>query len=419
MSIATSWLSWKRSIVMSGFTASILLAWTGAGIQPSNAAEPADVLVAGSAFTFRDIRTATQTGFFIGDRIAVGVLDVFPNPETGLGGVQTEATASQAGISTTLEFYGGALGIQYVNSIPFQPSLTGSFEISVTNPGSANSPLVVTTPTLGPTSLVPFATDGQITPNGVTPRVSWVVPPLFIPDSIRVFIFDLSRHALDGSALVIHAEDLSAAATFYDVPAILDSGEALQIGGLYEIAIMLQKNRTDGSLLSRSRRFYQFSPIPSGPVQELPSVSPDNKFSFDFDATKQSTFILDPPHAVGYRYDMETNSPKFGSVRVLSDFGSDYKLSFRDGARKIIKKLSPGDAFDFSRYHGVRTFDVRLLRPKVNTDSDVHKLFLSEVSLITDGMFDARFTGSMTPIFIGKKRGKFFRKIRRLNGGHW
>ncbi|MGB5705396.1 MAG: hypothetical protein WBM41_01085 [Arenicellales bacterium] len=418
MSIATSCLFRKRFFVVCSLAVFMLFDWNGAGIQPSNAAEPADPLVAGATFTFRDIRTPTQTGFFIGDRIAVGVLDVFPNPETGLGGIQTEATASQADVSTTLEFFGGALGVQYVNSVPFQPSLTGSFEIFITNPGSTNSPLVVTTPTLGPTSLVPFATDGQITPNGATPRISWVVPPSFFPDSIRVFIFDLSRQALDGSALVIHAENLSAASTFYDVPASLDSGDALQIGGHYEITIMLQKNRDDGSLLSRSRRFYQFSLIPHGPLQELPSVSPDNVFSFDFDATKQSTFILDPPHAVGYRYEIQTGNPEFGSIRVLSDFGSDYKLSFRNGARKVVKKLAPGEAFDFSEYQGVETFDVRLLRPKTNTDSDINKLFLSEVSFITNGMLAARFTGSMIPIFLGKKKRKNFHKKTRLNKGH-
>lgn len=393
----------------------MLVNLNGAGIKPSNAAEAADPLVAGATFTFRDIRTPTQTGFFIGDRIAVGVLDVFPNPESGLGGIQTEVTASQGDVSTTLEFFGGALGVQYVNSVPFQPSLTGSFEIFITNPGSANSPLVVNTPILGSTSLVPFATDGQITPNGATPRISWIVPPSIIADSIRVFIFDLSRQALDGSALVIHAENLSATSTFYDVPAILDSGDTLQIGGHYEITIMLQKNRTDGSLLSRSRRFYQFSPILNGPVQELPSVGPDNAFSFDFDATKQNTFILDPPRAVGYRYNIETGNPKFESIRVMSDFGSDYKLSFRIGAKKVVKKLSPGEVFDFSKYRGVETFDIRLLRPNTNTDSEINKLFLSEVSFITNGMLSARFTGSMTPIFIGKNRKKKFQKKTRLN----
>ena len=409
MSESTRCLSRKCNLIVFGLVASILVNWIGGGVERSNAAEAADPLVAGSTFTFRDIRTPTQTGFFIGDRIAVGVLDVFPNPETGLGGIQTEVTASQADVSTTLEFFGGALGVQYVNSVPFQPSLTGSFEISITNPGSINSPLVVTSPVLGATSLVPFATDGQITPNGRTPRISWVVPSSIIPDSIRVFIFDLSRQAQDGSALVIHAENLLATSTFFDVPAILDSGDSLQIGGRYEITIMLQKNRADGSLLSRSRRFYQFSPIPNGPVQELPSVGPDNVFSFDFDATKQSTFILDPPRAVGYRYTIVTGNPKFGSIRLLSDFGSDYKLSFRDGAKKVVKKLAPGEVFDFSQFQGVKNFDVRLLRPNFKTDSELAKLFLSEVSFITNGMLNARFTGSMTPIFSGKNKKQRFR----------
>ncbi|MDH3494235.1 MAG: hypothetical protein OEM82_11845 [Acidobacteriota bacterium] len=99
----------------------------------------------------------------------------------------------------------------------------------------------------------------------------------------------------------------------------------------------------------------------------------------------------------------------------MSDFGSNYKLSFRDGAKKVVRKLAPGEAFDFSEYQGVETFDVRLLRPKTNTDSDVNKLFLSEASFITNGMLDVRFTGTMIPIFLGKTQNKIFHKKTRLN----
>ncbi|MDH3378524.1 MAG: hypothetical protein OEQ39_16415 [Gammaproteobacteria bacterium] len=384
------------------FALLIVLIWSGA--WPASivmAADPADPLVAGTTFTFRDIRTPTQTGFFIGDRIAVGVLDVKPNPENGSGGTNTEATASQGDVSTTLEFFGGALGSQYVNSVPFQPSLTGSFEITITNPGSVNTPLTVVTPSLGSTSLVPFATDGQLLPNGLTPRVSWTIPTSFYPDSIRLFIFDLARQALDGSALVIHAENLSAASTFYDIPAIMDSGDSLQSGGRYEIAVMLQKNRADGSLLSRSRRFYQFSPVASGSALELPSVGPDNIFRFDFDATKQDSFFLDPPPAFGYQYDIGPGDPKFQSIRILTDLGSDYMLTFKFGPRTFKKKLAPGDLFDFSSFTGIESFEIRLLRPKSNVQSDTNKLFLSEVSFVSEGTANARFTGTMTPITVG------------------
>ncbi len=364
---------------------------------PGPALAQSDPIVAlpSDVFSFRDRRTPNQTGFFIGDRLAVGIVSVTPNPENGLGGDLTTVTARQNTTETNLPFIGGVFGGQYVNSVPFDPTLTGIWELTVANTGSPNTPVVVNSPAVGPTSLVPFVTDGTMTPAGLTPTISWVQPSGFTPDNQRIFITDLDRQSADGSALVMHRQDISAAATSFAIPAILENGDPLSFGGRYEILVMLQDLRSNGSPRSRSRTFYSFTPLVAGPTVQLPVVGPDGIFTFDLGVTAGGSVVLDPDVAVGYRYQVGAGDPLFASVRILSDVGDGlYNLRFFDGSGVIDQLLGVGDLFTFPVAIG--DFEILGIEPGAGVDPRNATAFLTEVTFAGDG----RFTGTMTPIEV-------------------
>lgn len=380
---------------------SLLCLATGLLSPASARAVPADPIAAGPAFTFRDIRTPTRTGFFIGDRIAVGVLNVTPNPDSGAGGDQTVVVARQGAVEAQLPFFSGALTTQHVNSVPFDPALTGSWEVEITNPTSPNSPLSVFTPSLGPTSEVPFVTDGRMTPDGLTPTITWQRPAGFTPDAVRLFVFDLDRFALDGSALVVHTEDLAGDATAFPLPATLDDGSSLAFGGHYEIAVMMQNLRGDGSVLSRSRTFFAFSPLAGGPVVELPTVGPDGLFRFDLGLDPGERVVLDPAVATGWAYRTGPGDPLFADVTALTDLGiGAYELLYETGGVAITASLLPGTRFTFPA-GGVDAFTIAGIDPAVGLDPRLATAFLTEVGFTGGG----RFTGSMTPLVVAGAPG--------------
>lgn len=380
----------KQTICWAVLMSTTLFAFLGCG----GSVDPADPLEAGSTFTFRDTRTPTQTGYFIGDRIAVGVYDVTPNPDTGNGGRQTTAVARQGGVETQLPFFSGAVGTQHVNSVEFSPALTGSWEIEIRNPGSSQSVLTVNTLALGMTSLVPFVTNGRMTPNGITPRISWDFPAMFTPDSLRLFIFDLDRRTLDGSALVIHTEDLGADVTFFDIPSTMDEGDSLAFQGRYEIAVMLQKLRSNGSLLARSRTFYSFSPTPTGPTVQLPIIGPDGVLHFDRGITPAESIVIELVVASRHEYRISDGDPLFASVSVLTDLGiGDYTLTFESGGASHIESLPPGVVFDFTAFGGAEAFVIDDIEDIVGLDPLATTAFLTEVSFTALG----RFTGTVVP----------------------
>src|SRR5262245_47806106 len=151
----------------------------------------ADPIVVIDTFHFRDVRGPNQTGLVEGDRLLFGT-DVTPNPSTGDSG--TTVTAVQAATSLSLRYLESpALPNQYVVSVPYDPSLTGSWRLTIQNPNSANSPVIVDTPSVGSTPAVEFVRNMSLTagPTETRPVFNWTLPPSGTFESASIFIFDL------------------------------------------------------------------------------------------------------------------------------------------------------------------------------------------------------------------------------------
>ena len=81
----------------------------------------------GSASHSRDIRTPNTSGFGVGDRQGFGVSGVTPTDVEG-----TTLTATQNGQRLDLFFFEEAGGNEFFRQIPFDPTLTGQWELTLT-----------------------------------------------------------------------------------------------------------------------------------------------------------------------------------------------------------------------------------------------------------------------------------------------
>jgi len=366
-----------------------------------------------NTFAFRDTRTANQSGFFVGDRLAFGIDRVTPNPEQGLGGRGTTVTAVQNGQSFNVPFLGGLFEGEYFDSIPRDTNLLGPWQLTVDNPGSANGPIVVDTHAIGDVGANEFvntlSVDGGTTDGVPTPTFNWTLPSL-TQDSVRIFITDFTRDAhgnlinpgFTHGAKIIHRVTLPSNATSFTVPEILEDGSSLQPGHNYELLVQLDEHRqfaTGGdSLISRSRAFFGFTPLAAGaPEVFLPSVGAHGVFHFDVAVQKENPIIIDPFVATGYDYAIGAGDPLFSSVKILSDVGDGlYDLYLFDanlGDFAFAQMLHTDELFNFAGA-GIDKFRILGIETSAGLNPADVSAFMTQVSFASSG----RFTGTMTPI---------------------
>ena len=371
-------------------------------------------------------RSANLSGFGTGDFLAFQIDLVTPNPLDGIGGENTSVLGSQNGVNRQLFFFDDpALSGEYFRQVPYSDGtgggnaidLTGSWELTINNPGSSNSPIVINTPEVGDAEALPFVTNISITPDGLTPTFNWVLPNGGTNiDQVSVFITDLNQLTGPGSAATIHIEDLTGTATSFIAPAILDSGAGLEFGGKYEVVVNVRELRPDGTTLSRTTTHAAFSPIDAdtGGVEVfIPTVDPSTG-EFNFDLAIAAGFfpvILDPFVAVGYDFEIGAgDDPFFDSVMVLTDAFApgtgSYELLFPDPGSGLnaffSAMLAPGQLFSFTDFQtnmnltpdGVPSFTIQGIPPEAGLDPQDALAFLTQVEFVGPG----QFTGSMTPI---------------------
>ncbi len=192
---------------------------------------------------WREVRTPNTLGVPF-DVVAnpLGVLqfggDFRPNLSTGDPG--TTITAQQAGSPTfTVPYINSpALPDQFIRAIPYDPALTGAWTLTVANPNSVPTTVMVNTPAVGTATTPEFIRGFSLTGNGASPTFNWA-PSSSLHDSQAIFISD--RNGPGGSARVIHFVSLPANATTYTLPSPTSGGIILQPGEDYWVNVNVNR----------------------------------------------------------------------------------------------------------------------------------------------------------------------------------
>jgi hypothetical protein len=255
---------------------------------------------------------------------------------------------------------------------------------------------------------VPFPRSVTITAGATpqTPTISWTLPGGFVPDGFRVNIFDKSVILPSGIADVIHTIAIPPTATSYTIPAVLNSGQTLALGGRYSINFQLIETRdhvpftnNNAQILRRSSSFFAFTPTAAGtPDVHLPQVGPDPNpgdnrgapyvFSLEIPGPDSVVFI-DPVVAVGYDYATGPGNPNFASVTLPAVGDGVFEVLVAGESHTVLA----GTQFFFPP-GGVATFGVRGIEVSAGLDPTDVTAFVTGLTFVQAG----QFTGTMTPI---------------------
>ena len=357
----------------------------------------ADPITVTKPFHFRDNRSANTALTGQGEMLTYGAHYVVPNGDNG-----TTGSATQGPVTTPLEFDPfSAAPNQFGWAVPYNPNLTGQWTLTFNNGPDITT---VQTPSVGTAPQLPFAASVAISGSGFTPTFSWTFPESYTPNGIRIMIWDLehkvSLHAFD----IIHVHVLPGTATSYTVPAVLSTGKTLEQGHLYslEITFALTHGEPLGdntTLLSRSRSFFNFIPLPEGspPNVFLPIVTPGPQPVYEFRApvVEGQTIFIDPAVAVGYEYAIGAGNPNFASVILPAGIGNNwYQLYLFKGTKYSFKaRLKGGIPYTFPP-GGVDRFLILGIERDVGLDPNNPTAFVTGLTFTGSG----EFTGTMKAI---------------------
>jgi hypothetical protein len=317
--------------------------------------------------------------------------DFMPNLSTGDPG--TTITAQQAGLTFTVPYINSpALPHEFIRTIPYDPALTGEWQLTITNPNSVPTTVMVNTPAVGTATTPAFIRGFSLSGNGASPTFNWA-PSSALHDSQSIFISD--RNGPNGSARVIHFVSLPANATTYTLPSPTSGGIILQPGEDYWVNINVEDDRANGSMLSRARTIFAFrvqTTAPNNPLF-LPTVGPDGIFLFDIPGVGSQTIFIDPPVAVGYQYATGAGNPNFASVLLPLIGDGLFSLSACNGAS--LGSATAGIVHSFGA-GGVNCFQVGGIEISAGLDPNDPTAFQTGLTFTADG----QFTGTMTPITV-------------------
>jgi hypothetical protein len=385
----------KRILV---FVFSIVLSGLWVFLLPSFGS--ADPIAVDRAFHFRDNRSANTALYSSGERLTYGAHWVVPNGDAG-----TTGSASQGTVTTPLEFEPFATSPNHFAwAVPYDPSLTGQWTLTFTNNVHTTDTTSILTPSVDSAPRLPFAASVAISGSGSNPTFTWTFPENYLPDGIRIQIWDLENRLPSGIADVIHVQTLPGESTTYTVPSILSTGQILEQGNLYalEITFALTHGEPLGdntTLLSRSRSFFNFVLMPpdAPPDVFLPTVIPGPVpvYSFHTTVDEGQTIFIDPLVAIGYEYVIGAGDPSFASVIPPAGVGDDfYDLYLLKNHKYCFKaRLEGGVPYAFDA-GGVDRFLILGIEKEAGLDVDNPTAFITGLTFTGAGSF----TGTMTPI---------------------
>ncbi|MBW8846554.1 MAG: PEP-CTERM sorting domain-containing protein [Burkholderiales bacterium] len=305
---------------------------------------------------------------------------------------------------------------QYYASRPYDPALTGSWRLYLSTSANFNPNTVYQTPSLGDVGAMPFVSSMTVSGSGLTPSVTWTLPsstPTSI-DQMRVRVFDNSHPTTVESRYgdpysFLQSDQLFQSAALgsssYTVPTGL-----LSYGTHYSIAIDLNHLRADGSPVSRSTSYFDFTPIdpatlPAGVGNiALPTTTPVPTTSgllagpvYNFhvgDVGSDHVTFIDPVVATGFSYATGVGDPNFKTVQVASNVGDGlYEVWTWSGStwQKTASMLAAGASFDFTAHGfaaGVDRFQIRGIEPEAGVNAFDLTGFVTGLSFVSAGSFN-------------------------------
>jgi hypothetical protein len=366
-------------------------------------------LVVSDVNMFRDFRGPNDVGIGAGDRVQYGA-----NIAGGAAGAFVSATYPPTGFTDPPAPCSPLLVNPNFcsNSFAFNASrIAVPWSLTFTKPGE--TPLTVTGPSMvGSEFRVPIPAGVTITgAASTTPTINWSLPAGYTPDGFRVQIFDRSRLRENGAADIIHNDNLAATAASYTLPARLETGVPLVLGGNYAINFQIIETRGDvpftganRQILTRSSSFFAFSPLPAGappdvflPTIEIVGGVPVHRFN-DIPVEAGKLIFIDPLAAIGFDYQRDPGSPNFASVLLPAGFGDDlFDLWLWNGLDWFDTgtDIAAGSQFFFGPL-GVDRFRILGIEVSELVDPFSAAAFITGVSFVSDGVF----SGSMTPLVV-------------------
>jgi hypothetical protein len=366
----------------------------------------ADPITVISNFNFLDVRSENTAGLTPGARVSFGV-NATPNPRFN-GDLGTTVIGTQGPLSLTLLYLDSpALPNQWFTSTACPPpcgtdspppvGLQGAWQLTITNPNSPNSPVIVNTPTLGAVTAPQFVINMSIGPGPAPtqPVFEWAYPAPGTFDTVSIQIFNLDDPVIPGVArLILERFGLPLAQQSFTVPA-----GVLTTGVNYSVSIQLDDLRLNGTLQARSRSFFNFSLDANGPpLAFLPTVGNDGVYRFNVRGILAGqTIFIDPAVAIGYDYATGPGNPNFASVR-LPRVGDDlYDLYLWDGTTyQFHATVGADEDIDLAAIvpGGVDRFRILGIEASAGLDPANATAFVTGLTFVQDG----DFTGTMTPI---------------------
>ena len=353
---------------------------------------------------FRDIRGPNTVAFPEGDLIVLGAT-VFPEEgSTVRAGIDLNGNACPTplpintipGVCRVRELLlRGDVPGQFTGTIPFDPTLTGSWRVEAFNgPDSATA----TTNMLGITEALPFARNATIEGIGLEPTISWTLPSTTAPfTDVSVGLFDddsnfrlLIGGLTDGSVLVPIPLNMT---SFTFPPGLLEDGKR------YVIRVVVDQRVSGIGSINRATTFINFVPLrPGDPSSVLMPTVKDiagvPTYFFDIDVQSGAAIFIDPPVALGFDYEIGPGNPHFESV-LLPEVGDNiFDLYLWNGSEyKYHASVGSGVQFSFPS-GGVNRFRVLGIEASAGLNPNNVTAFITGLTFVSDG----QFTGTMTPI---------------------
>lgn len=362
-------------------------------------------VVSGSWNAFRDNRSTNDIHVGQGDEVQYGA-DIVGGSAGDFVRAFDPTTGNATGwahcgpLAINADFCAGSF--KYSSSVI---NVNDPWKIQFTNNPLAGAELSAAAPSVAAAPLISFPTNVTISAGAtpLTPVISWKDPAGYVPNGVRINIYDKGDLLANGVANNIESITLkggAAAATSFTLPA---PGVALKLGGNYAIGLQLISGRggvvtsNNATFLSRSQSYFDFSPTTGGPADvALPTITADGVYSFHVgDVSSSSITFIDPAVATGYEYATASGEPNFKSVVLPDTGGGHFTLTFTVGGVTQSVSLEAGAQFFFPG-DGVSTFVVTGIDPAAGVDPTNGEAFITGLTFESDGSFD----GTMTPITL-------------------
>jgi hypothetical protein len=374
---------------------------TAALLSPISTAH-AEPLTVSNVFAFRADRTANPLGF-LASSIVIGANGVTPNPLNSPGpvsdGTLTTVIASQAGTQVPLNKIITAdptFRNSYVSQVPYDPNLTGAWNVTVSNPTTSPVELNRSTAAFGNVAAVPFVSSMSLSGSGSTLAVNWAQPGENAQGEVdrqTIFVF---RQNPNGSYTLVHSAELGKTARTYDLTPL-----NLTVGTNYVLSIDTSEFGGGNSTQAISSSYFAFVPSVNQVNAFLPSVSEPGVYEFNVDVdTPNEVIFIDPDVAVGFDFAIGPGDPNFASV-VLPSVGDDlfslWLFDTNGDPYDSLQTLTAGVAFDFLTEVdplGVSMFRILGIETSAMLDPGNPLAFQAGVSFVRTG----QFTGSMKAI---------------------